>query len=420
MKVGISRKILTLIESIVATVIILSGVSAFFVMQKVVVDEANTRLNTISGLKQASLETYLDEELEEFESTVGNKTAKEIFENYLITRSTEDKSRVLSLLDSINYEKDPLVNSSLLDVNGNVLVSSDPQMEGKIRADQKYFINGKTKTYMGLDFEVSLNTPVLFFATPLKDEAGNLEAVVIKRSGLDEINKTVASRTGLGITGETFLVNSSHLVISDLLKESGATYKKTIYLPQINLCLEGIPSFAERVDYHGDTVYGYWKFIPELDSCLSVKIDKSEVLSPLKNILFPFLGIFVGIGLIGAILGLLFSRSLVRPIINLRDEAAKIRKGDFTGAIGVKSNDEIGDLAVAFSEMGQTIKASQTSLEKEVKEKTNQLNAKLKELTELYSSSEKMNELMIGRELSIIELKKKVSTLESELAKKNP
>jgi nitrate/nitrite-specific signal transduction histidine kinase len=149
-----------------------------------------------------------------------------------------------------------------------------------------------------------------------------------------------------------------------------------------------------------------------------VEMDKSEILAPIKNAVTLFSGLMLLIGLIGGLLGLLLARSFVRPIIELRDETVRIKNGNFEKEIKIKSNDEIGDLAKAFNEMEGKIKQEHQALEREVGEKTKQLNSKLKELTEMYSSSEKMNELMMGRELTIVDLKKKISILEKELEEK--
>lgn len=418
MKIGISRKILIFSEAIVVTVIILCGLASLYVLQKVVVGQAEENLKTISNLKKASLGIYLDEELEEFEFFANNKLSKATLGSFIDNQSKDNKAKVFDLLNSLNYENDPLVVSHLLDNDGNILVSSDPREEGKILVDKKYFISGKLKSTLSTDYDILLGAPVLVFVTPLKNENGDSEGVLIKRTSLHEINKTMSSRTGLGQTGETFLVNVSNLVITDLLKEKSAVYKKTIYLPQINLCLSGASNFSKRTDYFGDQVYGYWQFVPELDSCLSTKIDSVEVMAPIRAVLVLFLAIFVLIGLSGGVIGLIFSKSLVGPIIKLRDETSRIKGGNFNEEVVVETNDEIGELATAFNEMGRKVKEEQSILQREVEEKTKQLNAKLSETTEMFSSSEKMNELMIGRELAIVELKKKINALEAELAKK--
>jgi methyl-accepting chemotaxis protein len=417
-KLGISRKILLLIESIIATVVILGGFATFLILQKVITDGANEKISSISSLKRASLELYLDEELDEFESFSKDNYFNAPLVNFLENQDISKLGEVKSSLSSMAYEDDPLSSVQLLNKDGLVVSSSNSEDIGKIKSDKNYFSTAKNKAIISLEYDVVMGKPFLIFAAPIKNSEDKFLGEIVKRMSLSEINKITSSRPGLGETGETYLVNSSNLVVTDLLKEPGSAFKKTIYYSQIELCLKGVSSFAEREDYRGDVVYGHWDYVPELNSCFVVEMDKSEILAPIKNAVTLFSGLMLLIGLIGGLLGLLLARSFVRPIIELRDETVRIKNGNFEKEIKIKSNDEIGDLAKAFNEMEGKIKQEHQALEREVGEKTKQLNSKLKELTEMYSSSEKMNELMMGRELTIVDLKKKISILEKELEEK--
>lgn len=418
MKFGISRKILLLIESMIATVVILGGLATFFILQKVITDGANEKIESISSLKRANLQLYLEEELDEFDFFSKDNSLNSPLINFLENPAGQQSSSVTAALKSITYEDDPFSSSLLLNKDGLVVSSSNPEDIGKIKSDKNYFFEAKRKSLISLEYDVVLNKPFLIFAAPIKNRDDKLVGELVKRTSLDEINKITSSRPGLGKTGETYLVNSSSLVITDLLKEPGSAFKKTIYYSQIEACLKGASIFGEREDYHGDVVYGHWDYVPELNSCFVAKMDKSEILAPIKNAMALFFGLILLIGLIGGLLGLLLARSFVRPIIKLRDETVRIKNGNFEKEINIKTNDEIGDLAKAFNEMEGKIKQEHQALEREVSEKTKQLNSKLKELTEMYSSSEKMNELMMGRELTIVELKKKIAILEKELEEK--
>lgn len=418
MKLGISRKIFLLIESIIATVIILGGFATFLILQKVIATGANEKISSISSLKRASLQLYLDEELDEFDFFSKDGSFNTPLVNFLEKKDSQKLPEVLSALGSITHEADSFSSSLLLNKDGLVVSSTDSEDVGKIKSDKKYFSEAKNKAVISLEYDVVLNKPFLIFAAPIKNEQGEFLGEIIKRTSLNEINKITSSREGLGQTGETYLINSSNLVITDLLKEPGSAFKKTIYYSEIELCLGGSSASGEREDYSGDIVYGHWDYVPEIDSCFVAKMDKSEILAPIKNTSALFAVLALLIGFIGGLLGLLLARSFVRPIIELRDEAVRMKNGNFEKEISIKSNDEIGDLAKAFNEMEGKIKQEQQTLEKEVGEKTKQLNSKLKELTEMYSSSEKMNELMMGRELTIVELKKKIAVLEKELEEK--
>ncbi len=59
---------------------------------------------------------------------------------------------------------------------------------------------------------------------------------------------------------------------------------------------------------------------------------------------------------VGVIVTLLLSRSISHPIIQLKESAEQIRKGNLNNEIGIKSKDEVGDLAKAFEDMRRGLK----------------------------------------------------------------
>ena len=66
------------------------------------------------------------------------------------------------------------------------------------------------------------------------------------------------------------------------------------------------------------------------------------------------------------------------PLRKLIETTIEVEKGNFDGKIEVKGKDEIGDLAVAFSQMAKKLKHSYSELEKRVQEKTVELSTALK------------------------------------------
>lgn len=101
-------------------------------------------------------------------------------------------------------------------------------------------------------------------------------------------------------------------------------------------------------------------------------------------------------------ISLFLIQKVLRPIIALEKDFLRISTLDFsttTTTIGNNSNDEIGMLSRAFNTMSLKLKAYYVELERKVKERTLALDQKVEEL-------EKLNRVMIGRELKMIELKK--------------
>jgi len=112
----------------------------------------------------------------------------------------------------------------------------------------------------------------------------------------------------------------------------------------------------------------------------------------------------------------IFSRTLSSPLKKLTETVGQIgNPGSEMIVPDIKTNDEIETLSMATREMVSQLKShkaeiskSQELLEKTVLARTKKLNSKLEEL-------EKFRKLTTGRELKMIELKKKINELEKQL-----
>lgn len=110
----------------------------------------------------------------------------------------------------------------------------------------------------------------------------------------------------------------------------------------------------------------------------------------------------------------LIAKKMINPIKELRKGVEIIGNGNLDYRMGVVSGDEIGELASAFNKMTADLKKSQERLEEynrnlegKVRERTKELGAKMDEL-------ERFNKLMVGREVAMAELKKRMAELEGK------
>ncbi|WP_077601768.1 methyl-accepting chemotaxis protein [Oceanobacillus sojae] len=120
-------------------------------------------------------------------------------------------------------------------------------------------------------------------------------------------------------------------------------------------------------------------------------IDESEVEATAMSISTP-VTITQGITLIiGTAVILLLIRSIIRPIKDLKEKAEIISTGDLTQSVEVKTNDEIGQLGIAFNKMGESLR----ELIREVEYNTQQVAASAEELNanadQMTSSSEQVS-----------------------------
>lgn len=138
-------------------------------------------------------------------------------------------------------------------------------------------------------------------------------------------------------------------------------------------------------------------------------------------VLFIFLGIIFAV-----FVSLFIANRLVRPIKKLHLATEEIQKGNFSVRADIKTKDEIEEFANAFNKTLDQIQASNAALEeaktileikvaartRELKELAESLEAKVgertRELKARLAELERFQELTIGRELKMIELKKEL------------
>jgi PAS domain S-box-containing protein len=215
-------------------------------------------------------------------------------------------------------------------------------------------------------------------AAPLRSADGELLGVLAGRMNLDEMNTIINRHAGLWQTEEAFLVNSSNLFVTQpRLSPNPAVLQHGIHTEAVNRCLVRSSGTLSDLDYRGKPALIVYRWLPENDLCLVVKIDQAEALAPAyafgRRIAF-----ISGLALLGAIiLAILFSRGITGPIRTLQVEVIRFGQGEQDIRLPEKGRDELGDLAREFNHMAASLieKDSRlheyaTELERKVEERT--------------------------------------------------
>lgn len=118
----------------------------------------------------------------------------------------------------------------------------------------------------------------------------------------------------------------------------------------------------------GDTVLG----------ALYVKSDIEEQYQQIKNIAVIFVTaslLAVGISMVVAIL---IAHSITQPIGEMREQALRIARGDYSRKVTVHGKDELGQLALTFNQLAEQIEKTQDAMESE----RNRLNSVLSHMSD--------------------------------------
>lgn len=388
MKLSLGQKFILSIETVVVIFSILTGIVTYYIFQKSLVERTLLHLQSISVLKENVVKQYLRDAELEINFFVNNERRHKLLVEMLTKAKSTEVKNILEEFSETIKDGHIFRDILLLDNNGAVLISTNPKDEGKIKD-----VNSIDS---GFYHDVTTNETAIAIMVPVTDKTGATLGILMSRLRIEEISKLMMERSGFGKSGETFIVNSANTVVTDLLKAPGSSLKKTLYLPQIEMCLLGKSNFEGRKDYQGVAVFGYWKWFPEIKSCLVTKIDQSEALAPILNMVTLLSLVMLIIAIIVGLAGFVIGKLITKPLIYLRDEVKKISDGNFDVRCKVDSQDEIGQVANVFNEMAKRLAEIYANLENKVKEKTVELSTRLVEMDKLNGDMKKNEQAMIN------------------------
>ncbi|OUS30291.1 hypothetical protein A9Q99_07415 [Gammaproteobacteria bacterium 45_16_T64] len=181
---------------------------------------------------------------------------------------------------------------------------------------------------------------------------------------------------GIKRSGEIVIskrVNNNAIVIAPLRRNPDAAFNVKIPLDgmvakPIQWSVTGNKGSGLSISYEGTEVFAAWRYIPELEWGIVIKVEAAEAFASANSLKRQFLIVGVTCFLITGLLGAYFARRLTAPILLLLDATKRITQGDLEQEITVDSSDEVGQLAVEFNEMLISRKKYEGDLKKTNKE----------------------------------------------------
>lgn len=304
----------------------------------------------------------------------------------------------------------------------------------------------RTREFGIADFEryaPSQDTPTAFMAQPLLDAQGQVAAILAAKISLDEINAMMQEHTGLGQTGETYLVGSDGLWRSEsrFLRELGVD--TTTLSPQMRVdtvasrgALAGQSGTQAEDNYRGERVLSSYAPLtlaePEAANpqgirwALIAEMDQREVNQPVLRLALSAGAVSVGAGLLVLVVTLWVSHNLSDPIVQLCEAATALAGGDLTRRVQVSTGDEIEQLAQAFNGMADALAGRVDTLQQRMEESSAVLTTTATHLRQEISARLRTDEALREREAQYRDLFERVpvglyrTTPEGGLVDANP
>jgi methyl-accepting chemotaxis protein len=229
---------------------------------------------------------------------------------------------------------------------------------GKVFSDA--FKSGGGETYYQdfAEYAPSNNVPAAFVGKAIKDSKGNPIAVVVFQMPIERINNIMKNTIGMGESGETYIVGTNKLMLSDsrFSKES-TLLKQKVDTPTVAGALNGKEGVSLIKDYHGANVYSAFSPLEYLGSKFAIigEMGESEVLKPVHALYRDMLIASLIIILVVSAIGFFLSRKITMPLNNLLEKMGLLEKGDKSFEVTYQNRvDEIGDIARALESFKQS------------------------------------------------------------------
>ncbi|GBO55901.1 two-component hybrid sensor and regulator [Pseudanabaena sp. lw0831] len=358
-------------------------------LRKSVID----RLAVATSLKEAQVNQWVDNQRRD---VILMTQLPDLIVNSEVTftkerESPEFKVAVDSLqkfMADISAVKPNIRQISILTNNGITIVSTDKQKEGK------YQPLGNTTTYFTRDqsriivpnFYISpiSGKAAMTFAAPLTNKAGDRIGVIAIDLDLQGVDDIIRERTGLGTSGETYLVG--RLATKNvLISGTGADKQelaKDIKSDGISEAALGKDGEGLYKNYKTTPVLGSYIWIDNLNLALLAEISQAEAFEPADRLARDIL--LIGLSSAGILLTAVYliARRISQPILAIADAANQVAGGNLDSQAPVLTDDEIGILAIAFNQMTSQLKNSgeqladySRTLEQKVEQRTSEIKA---------------------------------------------
>lgn len=309
-----------------------------------------TRLEQNKILSSDPMVLLLVKELNILENSQNNQIIDEKRRDFL--------TQVQAFQTRIGYSAG-IEDVKIIGKNGKILFSLVKTGNNDFSNDH-LFLRGLQEPFV--DFEPSVaEGKRMIVVTPIIDqsEMSSPIGVVISKMRTESIDNILLNRSGLGETGEVYLVNDGSLMLSESRFIDDAIFNLRVDTLPVKECFKNNKEIVGVYpDYRGVSIYGSSFCAQDLGFVLLAEIDEAETIQPiliLQDRIFQT-GLLISTGM--AIVAYVVSKTLSRPLVKLKSAANKVADGDFNVKTEIHSHDEIGELSFAFDIMAKKLRES--------------------------------------------------------------
>jgi GAF domain-containing protein/HAMP domain-containing protein len=260
----------------------------------------------------------------------------------------------------------------LVNLDGNVVLSTNPNREGENEGTREFYRQGLELRYVHPPTYDPLTDKLsIFVAKPVTTVEGEVLGVQVGRADLFRLNYIMGAGTRLGGTEETYLIDLDRRPLTYLKHAlDGERMGSELALAATT---ERDKGRGEHDSYSNIPVIGVYQWIPDLEVALLAEQEQSEVAEGAQQSVMLNAGVVAVSVLIAVGASVLAAQGISGPLAELSRTATQIAAGDLSLTADTDRRDEIGTLARSFNSMTGQLRGLVGRLEQSVAEATRDL-----------------------------------------------
>lgn len=396
---GLKRTMVFLFALIVLASVVTMGYMVFRSAKASLKEKTLQHLESVRSLKADHIEHYLQEEIAQLELLAQGgdvKTAFEMLKGCASTNSaaakfdpdSPDYKRIQAKIDPFfdNYVGESVHGALMLICKelGYVMYSTDTsQIGANVKQDKRggdsleklwqYVLREERAIFS--DYRKADGEIFIQLGVPVLRDDGGLNGVLVARLDVELISEIMRLRSGLGESGETYLVGDDMLMRTDSRFEEDAIMKRKVDTPAGRQALSGNTGSETYTDYRGVEVLSSYAplglpsvFGTDHDWAIIADIDTKEAYAAINELMKSSIEAGLIVLLLAILVAYLVSSAMVRPLTELTGQADKVAAGDLTVELAdSERSDEIGALNNALRDMLQALRSQTVEVGDNVK-----------------------------------------------------
>ena len=279
-----------------------------------------------------------------------------------------NKSIVLGYLNNILQQTNNKYEEALLlDIAGNVILSTSPENIGKNYENKTFFRQGLLEPSSTTETNIPEFGPKAFLVTQaLTDNAGKTVGVITLRSGYRDFEKIIEDTSSAGVEDETYLVGQNFTPLTKTL----VLTDEISSLAALNAIKGRQSGYATYQNYAGKSVLGAYRWLPGLRAGVISEVASSKAFLDTVYLIATIFAVgFIAI-LLAIVAVFLTARTISSPITTLAGTAGQLSDGDLSTRSSLQRSDEIGQLSNSFNGMADRLQDLVADLEQKIADRT--------------------------------------------------